>query len=676
MVRYQRQSKCFSANKYIIFYQHLMCLPSNYTQRLLNYNALLRTLNPSKLFMECNAGYFNFMIIGGEDFDSFDPPSLLNIDKEKLRDEYNMVKDNFEKLTLPVETHRDIGVGTEDEEKHVLAEELSTNEANPELSTDEANCELSHGMKISSAFNGIDKEAQKKKAEEIMARSAATMQSRFIQNRKNDGYGLPEGYFYEDDEEESVDRLLDPDYEVIYQFDSPIKEMKDRNNHYIFELIEADGYSLDNHKNDNQYYNTIEDQCYNTNEDSENTINSDDTPLVQNPELYVGDEIPNCNLSRQQIFQYDRPRWNIKRTNYIYNRNFGLILNYCEGFIEWLHSKNCILYEMINANIYEYDFSTSRTLESYNEIPSFADDNSNDNSDDSSNNDSNNDNTSHILDNLPKNLTDSISKETLNELISNIAKQMNRKEELSETSFERKPSQTSFESEISDYDNYAKDFEGVELFARYDLIELLIPIELYSDDPNIMKYTKMVINLYKLLFDYSAVENMSHKLKVIKDYISYKLGTDKFFNFEITKDSSIYIKYRKMGFRVPLKRSYTFNSNDMAKWNLIKYNRLEGPTKKELTLLEENPLFSIYAFLYALSREKQYISIIHGYISCSPSQKAYLNIINYKYAIETLKIWKKYNVSLMFRVYDNNLSYAQEKELYESGQRKKFITEF
>jgi len=627
--------------------------------------------------MRFNGTYLKGYIIEGLPFEVFKRKQklfyLTEEEMKMLENEYNMVKYTFENADLlSIPRYRDIGVNTgalpivSDFHKSAFEEsafEESTIEesAIEEVISQEVSSSdsISHGMKISSAFNGIDKEAQRKKAEEIMKKSAATMKTRHVQQRRDDGFEQSSVTSYIDDpERESVDRLLDPDYEVIYHFNEPIEEI-DKLYPVALKLVDFNGHRIDTLDNEYHQYSV---------EDSESTINSDPeyTPMDQNPQSYIGDTNITHEVERVQFFKNTFPRWNNRRVNYIKDQEFAIKPEHIDIFSKWIHSDNMILYERINVSIYTLDFYSSRDREYDLYDPNVALELKNDDLYDPStplelkNDDEKTDKISSLINNLPKNVTDGISKELLNTLVNSITNQMKKNENSSSDTCSSNP--RSFVSEISDYEAYAKDPDGIEIFDNYDLIEFLMAIDIYHDNPNIEKYTRMVINLVTFLFHPRTVTNIGHRVKVIKDYISFKLSTDVFFNFEITKDSPIYIKYRRMGLRPPLKRSYTYDPNNKAEFNILRFKRASAPTEKELALLEENKVFSIYAFFYT-KRYAEYLHSANQFTNFTRNAKIYIDIMHFKYIIETLKLWKKHNISLGFNVMDRNVPLMQRSRI-------------
>jgi len=643
-----------------------MSLSKEFSKKLCLYNNLMKTLSLSSTFMKFNTTYyFKGYIIEGLPFEVFRKKQklfyLTEEEMKMLENEYNMVKYTFENADLlSIPRYRDIGVNTEEprfEESN--SEESAIEEVIPqEVISQEANFQevASHGMKISSAFNGIDKEAQRKKVEAIRQRNHNNIDRRCIDNIVNDGYKIEdwrsEEYF---SESTSLDRLLDPDYEVDYCYYDSIKEIE-MNDNVIFELIRADGYDIMDVKK--EVKDDIEDlfASFHSNaseSDSENTADSNNEAILdKDPMKYYISDSTYCNMIvHNEHYLYDLPRWNPRNTNYIRNKGSRIELSFLDPFFERLRSNNFILYSWTEDSIYNYDFSTSETLVAF---------------------------TKKILDKQKCYLHSAeelIKMRTLYK--SNIlcltgkVEEFNEEEEedleLSPKSFvlDEKP----YKNHILDsYVTESRDYSRIKEFAKYDLLEFLIPIDIFSNDPLIERYASYILNLYKFLFDTKVMLDIKRRIKVIKDYVSYKLGTDKFFNFEITKDSPIYMKYRRMCFRVPLKRSYTYDPNNKADFSVRRIKRESSPTEKELALLEENKIFSICAFIYAYSAINSKDSL-DGLRINSINVNIYMHLTIFKYALETLKIWRKYNTSLGFRVINNNRN-ADQWEEFEKVEKK------
>lgn len=353
-------------------------------------------------------------------------------------------------------------------------------------------------------------------------------------------------------------------------------------------------------------------------EESDISTSCDDDDIAymdQDAVTFVG------NVYATKVLTRDIPRWRVNKVNSIEHKNFRLPLRNVEKFSNFLGSDKLILYDLEYVSLHKYDLANTRQADA---IDYF---------------------------------------------------------DLDCNSLQTSDNEDSSENGTSCGTSYVEEMLNQDPFTDFrwgDLIEFAIVVDIHRDDELIEQYCKIMCNLVRVLFpminNVRRMEDVGIKARVMKDYVSNRLGTDKFFNFSISKKSAIYKKYRKMGIRPPLSRSYTFNADKMADWMVVRPRR-RSMSDRELALLQENPVFTVYAFLYATTRmyytresplcelpiNDDFQSMLTR--GCGPLgfHKLRLNISYLKCAVETLNIWKKHNISFNFIVHDRD--YADDADL-------------
>ena len=169
---------------------------SSYREKTKLYHAVINRVNPSGLYLKYHDAYLHFMIFDNKEFDEFRhryAAKKLNLmELEELANEYEKVRREFYEGIIG---HGEGPHGPRLPHDHRLPHNAS------------------HGMTISSVFNNIDKEAQKRKVEEIMNRNrefSTSMEETLFEENLFEEFCLhPERF---------VDRLLEPDYEEIHHF--------------------------------------------------------------------------------------------------------------------------------------------------------------------------------------------------------------------------------------------------------------------------------------------------------------------------------------------------------------------------------------------------------------------------------------------------------------------------
>lgn len=678
---------------------------------------MLKTIDVSEMYKKFDVTHFTFMVITDEDFSCFSKYQKLF----KLSDEdIDKLKEEFEKVKILYDEH--VGKLPNDMMKPTLSDGQQKDKHDSRLSDDMTKPTLSvdyqesfnydpnyHGMTISSVFNGIDKEAQRKKVEEIIKRNHA----------KN---GIPydtDSSFIDESTEESIPYHYMPSFTISCSFDSDLEELQDD----VFcgvELIEVNNNKISNNiipqvteevliKGNMCNDNTPNDNTSRDNTSRDNSPNDKKDPIKQSSFLESIESSDNessyeSTFDDDQYLNNNYPKWRFNGKN-----NFKITtasVEYIRRIPKFIRSKNFVIYKKVRKSIYDLELYTGEKFkritdksieisDTYERTPMESDSSSfydsNDKSDKSDNGFRVEYNVEYIDKNgyvlppeyakvmsqykellalqdanngvAPPNYNEMIAK--LNEELVNIVKAHNERilsgdlprrkiyypEEPSIKSEQNKDSK----EEPSIIKCHEKKLNFLTLnsiirhFDSYKLVDFIIAIEIYIDDPQIYQYTEILYNLHDSLdfFD----NNIPNYKEGLKTYISMKLGTDKFFNYSLSKKSTIYAKYRKLDIRVPTKVKFKYDPNNKVDFFVMKSERVY-PTDYELDLMEENPLYTMFAFYYALSSfDNNSIDYPQEFCPISRySKKSSISLQAFKYAIETLKLWKNNNIRMKARL--------------------------
>lgn len=446
-----------------------------------------------------------------------------------------------------------------------------------------------HGMTISSAFSGINKEERQRKLEEIMKRNHASMKQRCIENKW--------AAIYEETYEERIAEHIRK-----YRYDSYIRESM-----YSFpvkfeyqKISQPKNWEFDIPKRKEDAPSTCEyssDMCCDS--DSSDTIFSD---KEENSEPIVYNNLADFR-SKARV-----PRWHMSKIDAFDNMP-PITSKDIEVFFDNLDNKRFILYDINEVDFYKVNFSKrddfgkirNCCLHGYNS----------DASDASGASDVEN--------------TEEGSEEYSDEYSN----------EYSDGSNSCNTKKYYKYYEYNKLSTYA--MEEIEFFIERNAIEFVMPMDIYKDDPLIHKYLFYIYNLIHKFYDKTPTIDDNQK-RQLKDYVSYKLGTDKFFNFNIEKSSDIYRKYRTFHIRPPTFRKYTFDPNNMIPWMIPRHKNIATLSENYYNILKKNKLFTMFALYYVLtvSDQPHYLQFL-----CMP-MAVDLQVAVIKYTVETLKIWEKH----------------------------------
>lgn len=608
-----------------------MPLPSNYLKKLVTYRKLLDGLTLSKLFKHFDPTYFNFMIIGNEDFTNFSKKQkifhLSDEEVNSLRDEFDKVNQLYHKNDVPI-------IDNKEDITHDV----------PIIDNKE---EIFHGMKISSVFNNIDKEAQRRKVEEIIRKNHASIKSKIFEMEEMNE--KEEISFADTSNEESLPQLDDPSYEFSYHFDSSEPSEIENADYYKWRMKQVEDYKEPLDLLIELKPNKAEEYFKSREPESENTINSDSSSI------------------NEDLTNFKQMRWNIKENNYIYRNEIdnGEI----RIFRHNIKHKRLVLYKMTLQSVYDLDLYLDANSTRLSSKPTlydkeeFASSNFQIKVYDEGDNIPRLNTPNEVISFEPFSSVSDIEDSTIREMFreffnkqNNINaddKQNNNDECITpqvlapqesapqesnhyESAFyEAAPQEPTF-----DFLNLENLPSSIYKSVSMNFLNFIVAMDVYANDELINKYKCYITGFYKDYFSNNEgiFNDKFNYVEGIKNYISYKLGTDKFFNFHITKDSPIYKKYRRMGLKINRKVSFSFDPNNMPSFKVMRPSRVY-PNEKSFSLLSENILLSYFAFL----RSAQQVTGSLIFDLTKADAPIVLPYSAYKNALDTLKTWKKAN---------------------------------
>jgi len=618
-----------------------MPLPSNYLKKLVTYRKLLDGLTLSKLFKHFDPTYFNFMIIGNEDFTNFSKKQkIFHLSDEEvnfLRDEFDKVNLLYHKNDIPI-------IDNKEDITHDV----------PIIDNKE---ETFHGMKISSVFNNIDKEAQRKKVEEIIRKNHSSIKSKIFEMEEMNE--KEEISFADTSNEESLPHLDDPSYEFSYHFDSSEPSEIENIDYYKLKMKQVEYYKEPLDLPNDLTFDKAEEYFKSREPESENTINSDSSSI------------------NEDLTNFKQMRWNIKENNYIYRNE--IYNGDIRIFRHNIKHKRLVLYKMTLQSVYDLDLYLDANFTRLSSKPTlydkeeFASSNFQIKIYDEGDNIPRLNTPNEVISFGPFSSVSDIEDSTIREMFREIFNKQNNNDAddkqnnndecvtpqvlAPQESVPQEPDfHVSNHYESAFYESapqcptfYFIDFERSATLiyeaVNMNFLNFIVAMDVYANDELINEYKCYITGFREDYYDHDEgiFKDKFNYVEGIKNYVSYKLGTDKFFNFHITKDSPIYKKYRRMGLKINRNVSFSFDPNNMPSFKVMRPSRVY-PNEKSFSLLSENILLSYFAFL----RSAQRVNYNLTFDLVKADAPIVLPYSVYKNALDTIKTWKKANTHFTF----------------------------
>lgn len=455
--------------------------------------------------------------------------------------------------------------------------------------------------------------------------------------------------FADTSNEESLPYLDDPSYDFSYHFDSSEPSEIENADYYKWRMKQVEDYKEPLDLLIELKPNKAEEYFKSREPESENTINSDSSSI------------------NEDLTNFKQMRWNIKENNYIYRNEIdnGEI----RIFRHNIKHKRLVLYKMTLQSVYDLDLYLDANSTRLSSKPTlydkeeFASSNFQIKVYDEGDNIPRLNTPNEVISFEPFSSVSDIEDSTIREMFreffnkqNNINaddKQNNNDECITpqvlapqesapqesnhyESAFyEAAPQEPTF-----DFLNLENLPSSIYKSVSMNFLNFIVAMDVYANDELINKYKCYITGFYKDYFSNNEgiFNDKFNYVEGIKNYISYKLGTDKFFNFHITKDSPIYKKYRRMGLKINRKVSFSFDPNNMPSFKVMRPSRVY-PNEKSFSLLSENILLSYFAFL----RSAQQVTGSLIFDLTKADAPIVLPYSAYKNALDTLKTWKKAN---------------------------------